>query len=120
MHRNSGEQQRGRVQVAQIVQPGTGEWTGGGGNRLVIFADQLAHQPGYGVGAERFPPPAGEDQPAAVGPGQMSGQPFLFPLAMVFPQYGNGFAVEADDPDRPPFVVPSTRRPRTTAVDPRR
>jgi len=30
---DSGEKQRGRVQVAQIVQPGMGEWGGWGSGR---------------------------------------------------------------------------------------
>jgi len=33
VHRDPGEKQRGRVQVAQIVQPGMGEWGGWGSGR---------------------------------------------------------------------------------------
>ena len=58
---DSRNKQRGRVQVAQIVQSGVGEWRGRGSDRPVVCADQLGHKRADRVGVERFAPPVGED-----------------------------------------------------------
>ena len=93
---DSGEKQRGRVQVAQLVQPGVGEWCGRGSGRPVVCADQLGHERADRVGVERFAPPVGEDQAAVVVPGRPSGEAFCCLLAAVIAQDGDGFAVDAD------------------------
>jgi hypothetical protein len=41
---DSGEKQRRGVQVAQLVQPGMGEWRGRGSGRPVVCADEQADQ----------------------------------------------------------------------------
>jgi hypothetical protein len=98
MNWNSGKEQRGRVQMAQIVQAGVRECLGRGSDRLVVFVDQYVHQRGHGVGVKRLTPSAGENQAIAVGPRRSSGQPLFGLLAVVFSQYGDSFAVDADDP----------------------
>ena len=45
MDRNPGQQQRGRVQVAQIVQPGVGQRLGSGRERFAVLADQRRNHP---------------------------------------------------------------------------
>lgn len=53
---DSGEKQRGRVQVAQIVQPGMGEWGGWGSGRPVVCVDQLGHECADRVGGRAVRP----------------------------------------------------------------
>src|SRR5213078_958664 len=67
-----------------------------GSGRTVVSVDQLGHERADSVGVERFAPPVGEDQAAAVVPGRPGGKPFFGLLATVLAQYGNGFAVNAD------------------------
>ena len=57
VHRNPSEKQRGRMQVAQIMQPGMGERRGWGSGRPVVCADQLGHERADRIGVERFAPP---------------------------------------------------------------
>ena len=49
MYRNPGEEQRGRVQVPQIVQPGTGSALAGVETCSLYRLDQLVHQRGHCV-----------------------------------------------------------------------
>jgi hypothetical protein len=68
MHRNSGEEQCGRVQVAQIVQAGMGGCRAGlVAESLYLLISLLISADTVGV--ERFASPAHEDKAAAVGPG---------------------------------------------------
>jgi hypothetical protein len=55
---DSCEEQRGRVQVAQIMEPGVGQRLGRGSDRLVVPVDQLGHECGHSIRIERFTPPA--------------------------------------------------------------
>jgi hypothetical protein len=64
--------------------------------RLVAGVDQLAHQPGHGVGIERLAPFGGEDQAVMVNPGQICRLSFFLLAATVLLQDGNGFSIDAD------------------------
>jgi len=58
VNRDSGEQQCGRVQMAQIMESSVRQRLGPGSDRLVVLVDQLGDERGHGVGVERFAPPA--------------------------------------------------------------
>jgi hypothetical protein len=99
--------------MAQIMQPHMGQWPSRGSDWLVVHADQLAHERAHGVGIERFTPPVGEDQAAAVIPGRSGNPAFFGLLAAMLAQHGHGFAVDANGPG--PAAAPQRVRPRRAA-----
>jgi hypothetical protein len=102
---DSSKQQRGRVQVMQIMQAGVGQRLVGRPDCLVVRIDQLGHQRGHGVRVERFAPLADEDQAAGISPIRCCCQPLFCLTAAVFSQYGHGFDIDADHPGPAALVV---------------